>query len=292
MLEDTPDDYIHDLFSQNFWKGHPLGMPIIGREESVGSFGRDFLLAYKEGNYRAEDVIVAAAGRLEHDELLQLLQPFLAAIPCGSGNHRTAPPEPCNEKRVQLFERDLEQVHLCLGTKALPQIHDDRFAGLILNTVLGGSMSSRLFQEVREKRGLAYSVYSYLTSHSDTGSLTIYAGTSREQLDEVVEIIIRELRRLRDQQFPTDELAMAREQLKGNILLSLESTDNRMSKLAKNEIYFGCYQPLVEIERGFDNVTAERLHGLCREIISDHCITLVVMGRVSDGTITDQQLVI
>lgn len=278
MLEDTPDDYIHDLFSQNFWQGHPLGMPIIGNEESVGGLSRSFIVNYKQDKYRAGDIIIAAAGKVDHQELLGLLGELFARIP--SGKSTGEPYLATYEKKIDIIEKDLEQVHLCLGTPALSQNHPNRYEAYILNTVLGGSMSSRLFQEVREKLGLAYSVYSYMASHSDTGSLAVYAGTSQEQLNEVIEIILRELRRLKTDPLSQAELDSAKEQLKGNILLSLESSDNRMSKLAKNEIYFGCYQPLQEIIKGFDRVTSESLLGVCERLIDDDFFTLVLMGKV------------
>ncbi|KAF0221688.1 MAG: peptidase M16 domain-containing [Geobacteraceae bacterium] len=278
MLEDTPDDYIHDLFSQNFWQGHPLGMPIIGNEESVGGLSRDFIVSYKQDKYRAGDIIIAAAGKVEHQELLRLLGGLFARIPSGKSSEE--PYLATHEKKIDIIEKDLEQVHLCLGTRALPQNHPNRYEAYILNTVLGGSMSSRLFQEVREKLGLAYSIYSYMASHSDTGSLAVYAGTSQERVNEVIEIILREFKKLKTDPLSPAELDSAKEQLKGNILLSLESSDNRMSKLAKNEIYFGCYQPLPEIIKGFDRVTSESLLGLCERLIDGDYLTLVLMGKV------------
>lgn len=290
MLEDTPDDSIHDLFYQNFWKGHPLGMSIIGSEESVSGLSRDVIVGYKQDKYRAEDIIIAAAGNVDHQELLALFHDLFAPIPPGKGGGECM--LPVHEKRVDAVEKDLEQVHLCFGTWALPQNHPRRFEAYILNTILGGSMSSRLFQEIREKRGLAYSIYSYMASHSDSGSLAIYAGTSPEQLTEVIEITLRELKRLKTE--PVDPLALdaAKEQLKGNILLSLESSDNRMSKLAKNEIYFGCYQPLPEIMAGFGRVTSGSLLELCQQLLDDSYFTLVLMGKVGSAAFPPHQLVL
>lgn len=290
MLEDTPDDYIHDIFSQNFWQGHPLGMPIIGNEESVGGLSRDFIINYKQEKYRAGDIIIAAAGKVDHQELLKLLNGLFSQIPPGESRgelYRATP-----EKKVDIVEKELEQVHLCLGTRALPQNHQNRYEAYILNTVLGGSMSSRLFQEVREKLGLAYSIYSYMASHSDTGSLAVYAGTSPERLTEVIDIILRELKRLKTEPLLQSELDSAKEQLKGNILLSLESSDNRMSKLAKNEIYFGCYQPLPDIIKGFDQVTSETLLSLCERLIDDNYFTLVLMGKLGRESLSPADIVL
>jgi predicted Zn-dependent peptidase len=171
-------------------------------------------------------------------------------------------------------------VHFCLGLKGVSQVDERRYEAYLLNSILGGSMSSRLFQEVREKKGLAYSIYSYLTSYADAGSLAVYAGTSQEQLNDVIDITLRELRQLRENTVASTELEAAKEQLKGNIMLSLESSDNRMSKLAKNEIYFGKNQPLDSIMHGFDRVTSASLQQVSSELLSGDNFTLVMMGRV------------
>jgi len=277
LLEDTPDDLIHDLFTQNFWQGHPLGMPIIGTEASVGALSRDFIVGYRDDAYRAEDIIIAAAGRVDHAELLTLLNGLFDCVPGGRTTGQSSRPTP--RRKVEVVEKDLEQVHLCLGTLSIPQSHPRRYEAFILNAVLGGSMSSRLFQEVREKLGLAYSIYSYIASHSDSGSLAVYIGTSRERLNEVIDIVLRELKRLRTEPLSQAELLDAQEQLKGNVLLSLESSDNRMTKLAKNEIYFGQYQPLREIVKGIERVTPLSILDLAEEMIDDRYLTLVLMGR-------------
>ncbi len=280
LLEDTPDDFIHDLFTRNFWHGHPLGMPIIGTEKSVGGLSRDFIVNYRDNTYRSEDIIIAAAGRVDHEELLGLLNGLFDRVPTGKGTVPSSLPSP--GKKMELVEKDLEQVHLCLGTLSIPQQHPKRYEAFILNAVLGGSMSSRLFQEVREKLGLVYSIYSYIASHSDSGSLAVYAGTSRERVNEVIEIVLRELNRLKTEPLSQGELHDAQEQLKGNILLSLESSDNRMTKLAKNEIYFGRYQPLREIIAGIDLVTPRTLLDLAAEIIDDRYLTMVLMGKLGN----------
>jgi predicted Zn-dependent peptidase len=277
MQEDSPDDYIHDLFSQSLWRGHPLGMPIIGNEESVGGLTRDYVIGYMNENYRAENIIIAAAGNVDHQELLRLFSDMCSRIPGGATKKSTR--RPSYKKTIKVVEKDLEQVHLCLGVKALPQDHEHRYAAHLMNTILGGGMSSRLFQEVREKKGLAYSIYSYMAAHSDTGSLAVYAGTSQERLAEVIDITLREFKRLKKRTVTRIELDSAKEQLKGNILLSLESSDNRMSKLAKNEIYFGRYQSLQELMEGFNRVTAKSLQGLSQLLFDDRFFTLVLMGK-------------
>ena len=290
VLEDSPDDYIHDLFVRKFWHGHPLGRPIIGTEQSVGALTRDIVVDYRNATYRTENIIIAAAGKVDHIELLALLDGLLDRVPAGGRTTSVCPLPPT--KNVELVERDLEQVHLCLGTLSIPQDDPRRYEAFILNTVLGGSMGSRLFQEVREKLGLAYSVYSYLTSHSDSGSIAVYAGTSRERFNEVIEIILRELRKLKADPLTGEELENAKEQLKGNILLSLESSDNRMTKLAKNEIYFGRYQPLMEIVKGIDKVTPESILELSAELIDDSYLTLVLMGEMAGTGLTPAEIVL
>jgi predicted Zn-dependent peptidase len=290
LLEDSPDDYVHDLFARNFWQGHPLGRPIIGTEQSVGGLTREIIVDYLADAYRAGNVIIAAAGRVDHDELLNLLDGLFDRVPQGKRPAAVIPGFPT--RKIESVSKDLEQIHLCLGTLSIPQNHPRRYEAFILNTVLGGSMSSRLFQEVREKLGLAYSIYSYMTSHSDSGSLAVYAGTSRARFEEVIAIILRELKRLKTDPLDNEELENAKEQLKGNILLSLESSDNRMTKLAKNEIYFGRYQPLMEIVKGIDQVTPESILELSAELINDDYLTLVLMGEITGANITPADFVL
>jgi predicted Zn-dependent peptidase len=288
MLEDTPDDYIHDLLHRNFWQGHPLGMPVIGNEETIGSVTRDTIISFLEKNYLAEDVIIAAAGNISHDQVLELFGELMERVPAGRRRHDSQPP--VYRKRLDRVERELEQVHLCLGACGLPQADARRFDAHILNTILGGSMSSRLFQEVREKAGLAYSIYSYLASHSDAGSLVVYAGASPDRLMDLIEIILRELSKLKHGAVAPHQLASAREQLKGSLLLSLENTDSRMTKLAKNEIFFGRYQSIDEILAGFDSVTVDSLQQLAHELLDDRCLTLELMGKVGNLSLTADDL--
>ncbi len=280
LLEDTPDDYISNLFFQNFWKDHPLGRPIIGNVTNVESFSRDCLMTYKDEAYHSADVIITVAGNLDHDELLRFLTGRFGGVEERAVDGVGAAPVQLNG--CEVVEKDLEQVHLCLGVPGISQTDERRHEAYLLNSILGGSMSSRLFQEVREKKGLAYSIYSYMTSYADAGSLAVYAGTSPEQLDELIEITVGEMRRLKHEAVSPAELQAAKDQIKGNILLSLESSDNRMSKLAKNEIYFGAYQSLDAIMAGFDRVSPESLNRVCNELFCEECATLVMLGRV-DG---------
>jgi predicted Zn-dependent peptidase len=290
MLEDNPDDQLQDLFHRNIWKDHPLGMPIIGNAESIQGMSRQFLADYKQETYLAGDIIISAAGLLEHNHLVELLASYFSALP--EGSCRTQVPLPLYTKKQSKVERDLEQFLFALGTKGVPQNHPGRYDALILNTILGGSMSSRLFQEVREKEGLAYSIYSYLESHSDTGAFVISGGTTAEKLAKVMEIVVRELRRLKTEPLTEEVLATAREQLKGNILLSLESSDNIMSKLAKNEIYLGGYQSIEQVIAGFSAVTGETVQDLCIELFDENRMTLQLLGNLAgtDYDVTDISL--
>lgn len=281
MLEDTPDDYVHDLFHRSFWRGHPLGMSILGSVESIEGLSREAIITHLKEKYRSDDIIIAVAGNVRHDELLSLVDGLFGRVPEGSG--RDICHLPAYEKQVEVVEKDLEQVHICLGTKAFPQNHPRRFEVYLVNTLLGGSMSSRLFQEIRERLGLAYSVYSYVVSHTDAGSLVVYVGTSPEKLDDVLDITVAELKRLKTELVPLPELESAKEQIKGSIYLSLESSDNRMTKLAKNEIYFGRYIPIHELADGFDSVTSRGILELAGEIFDERYLTLALMGKIDSA---------
>lgn len=288
MLKDSPDNYIHDLYCQNFWKTHPLGMSIIGSEETVGRLSRDILLDFKKDRFRAEDIIIAAAGNVVHDDLMSLLESLFADVT--PGTYEKDEFLPTYAKQVNVSIKDLEQVHLCLGTKALPQNSPKRYVGYIVNTILGGSISSRLFQEIREKRGLAYSVYSYILSHSDAGTFVIYAGTKKEKLIQVVELILQLMKDFKTVPVTSAELLFAVEHLKGNLLLSLESTDNRMTKLAKNEIYFARQVAIPEIITALERVTPQDVMDFCNEIFQDSSLALELMGKLDSQSISSSTI--
>ncbi|MGA7828633.1 MAG: pitrilysin family protein [Geobacteraceae bacterium] len=288
MLKDSPDSYIHDLFCQNLWKSHPLGKSIIGTEETVGRISRDTLLEFRKKRFCAEDIIIAVAGNVVHDELMTLLGDLFNDVTPGAYVKNES--SPTYKKQVNLNNKDLEQVHLCLGTKALPQNSAKRYVGYILNTILGGGISSRLFQEIREERGLAYSVYSYILSHSDAGTFVVYAGTKKEQLNEVIEIILQLMKRLKVQPVSSAEMQFAIDHLKGNLLLSLESTDNRMTKLAKNEIYFDRQVSIPEIVAGLERVTTIDIMDLCNELFQDSFLTLELMGKLDDLSLSPSSI--
>lgn len=254
MVEDTPDDLVMELFTQSFWPRHPLGRPILGTKRSVSRFKRDHLEQFFRSTYRPENLVVVAAGHLDHETTAALIRRHFGSLVSGATPVNGGPPKVAT-RLVTRSKKELEQVHLCLGTPSYEYRHPDRYVVHTLNNILGGSMSSRLFQNVREKRGLVYSISSGVTTYSDTGNLTIYAGTSLDSLDEVARLTLQELRRFKEELVPAVELRRAKDQLKAGIMLSLESTGSRMSHLARQEIYFGRQPTLDETLEGIEAVT-------------------------------------
>jgi predicted Zn-dependent peptidase len=278
MVEDTPDDLVIELFTQAFWPDHPLGRPILGTRKSVSSFEREELSDFFRSVYQPANIVIAAAGHLEHAEVSKLVRRHFGALTPGRSARKVSPPQP-RARIVTRSKRELEQVHLCLGTPAYHQAHHDRFGSYILNTVLGGSMSSRLFQNVREKRGLVYSISSGVASYSDAGSLTIYAGTSLDSVDEVVRLTIEEVRRLKGERLAQEELRRAKDHLKGSLMLSLENTGSRMNYIARQEIYFGRQFGLDETLSGVEAVSADDVRRIAQEIFSGD-MAMSVLGNL------------
>jgi predicted Zn-dependent peptidase len=279
MVEDTPDDYIHDLFNRACWRDHPLGFPIYGTSELVQSFDRDKLYHFFKENYPPDRIIVCAAGNLNHQDVVRLIGETFGQLPTSAKARARSKPDP--NPATHSWKRDLEQVHFCLGTRGLPYNHSLRFTSYVLNTILGGGMSSRLFQEIRENRGLAYSVYSYLPTYIDTGLMVVYAATNESSFREAVELVLKEFGRLKEEPLKHGELETAKEQLKGNLLLSLESSDNMMTRLAKNEIYFKTYLPVGMILKGIDEVEEETVRRLARDIFDERFFCLTVLGPMN-----------
>ena len=276
MVEDTPDDYIHDFFNRVCWGDHPLGFPIFGTSDLVQSFTREQIFQFLRETYQPKRIIICAAGNLKHEEAVDLIAGAFGQLPQSNRERQRLKPHSICTTNIR--KRELEQVHFCLGTKGLQYNHSLRFASYLLNTILGGGMSSRLFQEIRENRGLAYSVYSYLPSYIDTGLVVVYAGTNENSFQEVIELVHQEFKRLKEDPFKNGELETAKEQLKGNLLLSLESSDNLMTRLAKNEIYFGTYLPVERTLKGVDEVKEEVVRNLAKELFDEHFFCLTVLG--------------
>ncbi|MGV8079012.1 MAG: M16 family metallopeptidase [Syntrophales bacterium] len=284
MLEDTPDEQIHDFFEALFWGGHPLGLPVLGTEERVRDISRESLTAFFSPRYRGDNLVISAAGRLEHDALVRLIEAAFARI-----ERKTTPTAmtvPTTVSRIGALEKDLEQVHVIVGTPAPSSVNPRRYAGFLMNAVLGGSMSSRLFQEIREKRGLAYAVHSYLTPYLDAGMLGIYVGTSDDKVREVVGVILDEMLRLTNEPLTEQELRGAKELIKGNFLLSMESTDNHMTRLAKNEICFARQIPIEETVSAIDAVESQDVLTLAQELFNPDQVSVAATGRVSEKDLT------
>jgi predicted Zn-dependent peptidase len=269
-----------ELFCEAFWPDHPLGRPILGTKRTVSRFRRDDLADYFARVYQPSNLVIAAAGHLDHGRTRELVARHFSGLHRRPLQARGRAPRPA-VATVTRSKRELEQVHVCLGTRALPQTHPDRYVSFVLNTVLGGSMSSRLFQNVREKRGLVYSISSGVTAYSDAGLLSVYAGTSRESLPEVIRLTLEELRRLCSDRIPDEELRRAKDHIKGGLVLSLESTGARMSNLARQEIYFGRQLGLEEILDGIEQVTADGTRRLARRLFRER-VSASVLGNL-DG---------
>jgi len=288
MVEDTPDEYVHILFNRNFWDGNPMARPIFGSIQTVQSFTQEMILGYLNRGYHPDRIVLSAAGNVKHEEFLELIEPAFNNIKRHA--HTLNRKVPRINSRVELYSRDLEQIHLCLGTRGTSLVEKERYSCSIVNVILGGSMSSRLFQEVRERRGLAYSIYSFLSSHTDTGMLGIYGAVRPHNIIETLEVIREEIRRFREEPISEAELRAAKEHIKGGIYLAAENTDNRMSRLAKNEIIFDRFVPYEEIEVGLEDVTVEEVQSLAQELFRPEFMSLVLLGQVNGITIDQTYL--
>jgi predicted Zn-dependent peptidase len=288
MVEDTPDDLVHEIFTQHAWGGHPLGRPILGTPDTVSSFTPDVLRAYFGGAYVAPNVIIAAAGNLDHAELRASLEKAFDAMPRAGDAVVDGPPTMVPGMVVR--HKDLEQSHVCVGAPGHEQRHEDRYASYILNTILGGSMSSRLFQNVRERRGLAYSVYSGVSSYRDTGLFSVYAGCAADKVNEVISVVLDELRTIRREPVSDDELRRAKDHLKGSLMLSLENTASRMSHLARQEIYFGRHFTLDETLSGIERVTTGDVLRMGEMLFGDAPLVGTVLGPKNGSDFTTEQL--
>jgi predicted Zn-dependent peptidase len=288
MVEDTPDDLVHELFTENFWVNHPLGRPILGTRETVEGLTQERLRRYFNGVYTAPNMIIAAVGNVEHEQVRDLVEASFGTLSSDSQNLSSAPPRV--EPRIIIRNKELEQSHVCLGTSSYQQDHEDRYSSYVLNTVLGGSMSSRLFQNVREKRGLAYAVFSGLSAYRDAGSMTIYAGCANHAIGELIDVVVAELKRLKDEPFPESELRRAKDHLKGSLMLNLESTSSRMSHLARQEIYFDRQFGLDETLEGVERVTQEDMQRVARDLLKDGALAATVLGAVNGLKIPPERL--
>jgi len=283
MVDDMPDDRVHELYLGSVWKGEPLGMPILGTRKSLRHVGRDELIDYMGSRYIPSETVISVAGNFRHGALMKLLNKSF-----GSKKKRRQPKKDATPKfmpRLIVKKRDLEQEHICFGYEGIPYVSQDRYAMYALNSIFGNSMSSRLFQEVREKRGLAYSVYSYLTQLRDTGLFTVYAAVTPAKTQQLIRVIDREFAKLRKHGVEPEELAKVKDQMKGSIVLGMENTNNRMSQLAKHEIYLGRFISMDETLAAVDGVTVEQVNELLRRVFDDGRRGMAALGPVDPKVI-------
>ena len=288
--EDNPDVLVHELFTQSFWKGHPLGKPILGTTETVAQLGQQQLFAYHGDRFHGGNMVFSAAGNLDHDEFTAAVAEKFSPLAVGNTLFELSAPEP-SARIILRNKKALEQVKICLGVPAPPITDENRYATLILNTVLGGGMSSRLFQTIREERGLAYSIYSDLSPYRDTGNLCVYAGTSASKALEVVDLIMAEFRDLKQTPISAEELTRAKDQVKGNILLGLESSSARMANLARQEMYFRNFFTVDEVIARIDEVDASQVQAMARQLFDSERIAITLLGRLDGVKLGRKRLV-
>ena len=288
MVEDTPDDLVYELFTQRFWSGHPLGRPILGVPETVTDLDAATLRDYFGRAYTGGNLVIAAAGHVDHAAVRDLVTSAFGDLP--SNVEEITNTAPASMPGLLIRDKPLEQCHVCLGVSGYPQAHVDRYICYVLNIVLGGTMSSRLFQNIREKRGLAYAVSSGFVSYRDGGALTIYAGCDADSIVEVVDLIVVELQQLRDAPITSAELVRAKDHLKGSLVLSLESTSSRMSHLARQEMYYGRQFTLDETLQAVEQVTVDDVHRVAKELLVPGTVAATVLGPVDGLALSEQQL--
>jgi predicted Zn-dependent peptidase len=289
MDMDNPEYLLHDIFTRGFWPEHSLGRPILGTSETVRSFKREHLSERFPDWFAPDHLVVAAAGNVTHEAVMTLVEREFGGLrPARSLEAHVAPR---TEAPIRLeTKKDLEQVHICIGVPSLPLGHEARFAAAVLNNLLGGGMSSRLFQNIREKEGLAYAVFSELTPYSDAGMLTVYAGTAKDTIGQVIDLTIKEFRAMKESPVSTDELLRAKNHLKGSLMLSLESTTSRMSNLARQELYFGRFYSLDEILASIEAVRLEEVQTLAHQLFQPEKIAVTVLGPLNGFTLERSRL--
>ena len=274
---DSPEELVHDLYHQNRWGTHPLGLPIIGTHESVGSFKREDLLGYVDRRYAAGTTFVCASGNLEPEAFRDAAEAALGGL---HGSKPDRPQSPPAENAGEFLKpHEAEQVHFCIGGAGIKRGDDRRHAAWVFDAVMGGSMSSRLHQEIREKRGLAYAVGSYMASYEDAGTFVVYGGTNPSKFAEVRKLVDIEFEKIRTQPVPEDELTRAKRMLKGGIVMGMESTSTRMRRLASNEMVFGEQIPIEEVVAKIDAVTSEQVLAVAQDLVASSVINTTAVGK-------------
>jgi predicted Zn-dependent peptidase len=289
MVEDTPDDLVHEIFVTAFWPDHPLGRPILGTEETVGRLGREQILAHYAETFHPSNVIFCASGNIRPEQVLPFLEKHFPVDDRTPQRSEWSEPTP-NQHVIVREKKELEQVHLCLGSRGYPQQFNERYAAALFNTIFGGGMSSRLFQRVREKEGLVYSVASYHNGYLNGGYEAVYAACAPKNLKRVLNITLEEMKKFRGEGATAEELAAAKLHLKGSILLSLESTVSRMSGIARQEYYFGRQFTPDEIIQQIDAVTLEDVQRVAETVVDPGSLSLTVLGNVKSAGISTDML--
>lgn len=274
--EDSPEDHVHDLHTQNRWGAHPLGRPIIGTHESVGSFDSEACKDYLARHYTGSNTIVAAAGKVDPARLRRHVEDGLGNLAEGDDTVELSQPSASSESKYH--QQDTEQVHFCIGGEGVSATDEGRFAMRVLDAVLGGSMSSRLFQRIREQRGLVYSIGSYLSQYRDAGGFTVYGGTSKQNFEEVESLVDTELRAVIDEELSAAELERVKVMLKGNLLMALESMSRRVDRIAHNEIYHGRQIPIEETVAAIDAVSAGDIRQLAAQFLNPDELSTTAIG--------------
>ncbi len=288
MVEDAPDDLVHETFVSNFWPDHPLGRSILGTSDTLATFDHERVAKYFDDIYTPRNLVVAGAGNLDHDSFVEMVSRHLGGMldrPCEL-SVSVPSSDPC---RI-ILPKDLEQAHLVLGARCPSMVSEDRYTVHVLNVILGGGMSSRLFQTIREEHGLAYSVYSGVNAYTDAGYLAVYAATSPDQITEVIRLSMEEFNKLETEHVPESELQRAKDQLKVSIMLSLESTSARMSNLARQEIFFGRQFTLDEILDRIERVSVEDVQRIARDIFGGSELAITALGQLENLDLESLQL--
>jgi len=280
MYEDSPEDRIHEIFESTLWSTHPLGKAIIGTDKTVSNLTRDDITEYIGTCYRPDRIVISAAGNIPHEELVQMAGEALGDMEGKAPTRKQRKPKPTGKSK-QVRKRDVEQVHFCLGTAAYSKKQTERYSLSILNNVLGGNMSSRLFQEIREKRGLAYAIGSYGRSYEDGGYFCVYGGTSPTTYDQVVELTRTEFDKVRKEGISDDELSKAKTQVRGALVLGLESMSARMNRYGDNILSYGRVVPLEEILTNYEAVSQESIAEVAKQVLDPEQLTLTAIGPFS-----------
>jgi predicted Zn-dependent peptidase len=283
MVEDMPDDHIHDLFAALLWGTHPLGKTILGSHEIVAAMNSGKLQEYVQKHFTTDKIVIAAAGNVGHDNFVSLWQNTFDGFKRNSDPSLIRNPPALLPSCQKIYSKSLEQVHILLGTYGLSITDENRFAYLLLNVLLGGNMSSHLFQEIREKRGLAYSVYSYIAPYSDSGYIAIYLGVDRTSVNESLALISQEISLIQNTPVPENELANAKDFVKSGLFLSMENMEAIMTRIARNEIYFGKYITMEEVIDSIERIKGEDILELSSKIFGGHKLTVAGLGPLEQG---------